>query len=147
MANASEASQQANRSGMDPLRLVVIFYLLSGLILAIFFTHVLTLVWGRFAWPNRILISGPDWDVPTVVSIALSFGLVVFCWVNQRIKGLCLESATELMKVTWPTWQETRSSTVAVLIASVVSALLLFFFDTLSYQVMVDWLPRLWGKL
>ena len=147
MANASEASQQANRSGMDPLRLVVIFYLLSGLVLALFLSHVFSVAWGHLGWTNRILISGPDWDIPTVLGIVIALGSVIFCWTNQKVRGLTLESATELMKVTWPTWAETRTSTVAVIIASVVSALILFAFDTLSYQIMVNWLPHLWGKL
>ena len=52
--------------------------------------------------------------------------------------------ATELMRVTWPSWEETRVSTFAVVIASVVAAVILFGIDTFSYKVMVDWLPALW---
>ncbi|MBX5480914.1 MAG: preprotein translocase subunit SecE [Myxococcaceae bacterium] len=147
MANTSEASQQANRSGMDPLRLVVIFYLISAIVLALFFSHVFTLLWARFALPNREILSGTNADVPTVLGIVLSLAFVVFCYANTRVRGKALESATELMKVTWPTWPETRLSTIAVIIASLVSALILFGIDTLAYQVMVNWIPALWGKL
>ena len=38
-------------------------------------------------------------------------------------------------------------STIAVVVASLVAAVLLFGMDTLSYKLMVDWLPALWGKL
>ena len=58
-----------------------------------------------------------------------------------------LEVAGELMKVTWPTWYETRVSTIAVVIASLVAAVLLFCIDSVAYKLMVDWLPHLWGKL
>ena len=60
---------------------------------------------------------------------------------------LSLEVANELMRVTWPSWEETRVSTFAVVVASVVAALVLFGIDTLSYKLMVDWLPTVWGKL
>jgi len=49
--------------------------------------------------------------------------------------------------VTWPSWAETRTSTAAVVVASLVSAFILFGIDTVAYKLMVDWLPTLWGKL
>lgn len=147
MSSASEASEQANRSGMDPLRLVVIFYLLSTLVLGMFFAHVFAVLWARFGWPNQILVSGPDWDVPSAVGIVLALGLGIFCYVNKKVRGRTLESASELMKVTWPSWHEVRTSTVAVVIASLVASVILFGIDRISYEIMVDWLPRLWGKL
>lgn len=38
-------------------------------------------------------------------------------------------------------------STIAVVVASLVAAVLLFGMDSLSLALMVDWLPLLWGKL
>jgi len=58
-----------------------------------------------------------------------------------------MEVASELMKVTWPSWAETRVSTVAVVIASLAAALILFAIDSLAYKIMVTWLPALWGRL
>jgi preprotein translocase subunit SecE len=147
MANASEATQQANRAGMDPLRLVLGFYLVATIILGMFFAHLLTVLWVRFGWPNREVLSGIDLDLPTLLGYVLALGLGVFSWVNPSVKGRALESASELMRVTWPSWTETRVSTVAVVIASLVAALLLFGIDTMAYQIMVDWLPSLWGRL
>ncbi len=66
---------------------------------------------------------------------------------NPKIRQLSLEIASELMKVTWPSWEETRVSTIAVVVASLVAAVILFGIDWLSYKVMVEWLPALWGKL
>jgi preprotein translocase subunit SecE len=46
------------------------------------------------------------------------------------------ESYNELInKVTWPTWAHLQSSTILVLIASVIFALLVFLMDTVSRQV------------
>lgn len=147
MATASEASQQANRSGIDPKRLVVIFYLVVGVILILFLDHVLSLVWARFGWRDPELIEGLQWKVTSLVAVALSVGTGAFCFVHPEIRRLSLEVASEMMRVTWPSWAETRVSTAAVVVTSLVAAVILFGIDTLAYKVMVDWLPGLWGRL
>jgi preprotein translocase subunit SecE len=147
MATASEASQQANRSGMDPTRLVVIFYLVTTLVVALFLDHLLGQVWARFGWPDPTLIEGSDWKATTVLGGALALGGAIGCYVHPRTKALSLEVAGELMKVTWPSLDETRIATLAVVVASLVAAFILFGIDTVSYKMMVDWIPVLWGKL
>ncbi|MFP2928254.1 preprotein translocase subunit SecE [Pyxidicoccus sp. 3LG] len=147
MATASEASQQANRSALDPKRLVVIFYLLAGIILALFLERVFGLLWARFGWSDPVLIDGLDWKVSTLVGYLLAVGLAVGAYFHPRTHSLSLEVASELMKVTWPTWQETRTSTMAVVVASLIAAVVLFCIDTIAYNLMVEWLPAVWGKL
>jgi preprotein translocase subunit SecE len=147
MAAASEASQQANRSGMDPKRLVVIFFLIAGIIFALFLEHVCGLIWARAGLSDPVIIDGVDWQVSTLVGFLLAAGLVVGAYAYPKTHALSLEVASELMKVTWPSWAETKASTVAVIIASVVAAVLLFCIDTLAYNLMVEWIPAIWGKL
>ncbi|WP_338866873.1 preprotein translocase subunit SecE [Myxococcus stipitatus] len=147
MATASEASQQANRSAMDPKRLVVIFYLLAAIVLALFLERVFGMLWASFGWPDGVLIEGSDWKVSTVVGYVTAVGLALLGYFHPKTHVLSLEVASELMKVSWPTWPETRTSTMAVVVASVVAAVLLFCIDSVAYKLMVDWLPALWGKL
>ncbi len=46
------------------------------------------------------------------------------------------ESYNELInKVTWPTWSNLQQSTILVLIASLIFAVLVFVMDTVSKQV------------
>jgi preprotein translocase subunit SecE len=147
MATASEASQQANRSAMDPKRLVVIFLLLAGIVTGLFFEHILGLIWARFGWGDPILVEGVDWQVSTLVGYLLALGLALLTWFHPKVHAVSLDIASELMKVTWPSWSETRASTVAVIVASVVAAVVLFFIDSIAYKLMVEWLPAVWGKL
>ncbi|QSQ16164.1 preprotein translocase subunit SecE [Myxococcus landrumensis] len=147
MATASEASQQANRSAMDPKRLVVIFYLLAAIVLALFLERVFGMLWASFGWPDGVLIEGSDWKVSTVVGYVSAVGLALLGYFHPKTHMLSLEVASELMKVSWPTWPETRTSTMAVVVASLVAAVLLFCIDSAAYKLMVDWLPALWGKL
>lgn len=147
MSTATEASEQANRSGLDPKRLVVIFYLVTGVILALFLGRILGLVWAQFGWRDPEVVEGMDWTVTGLIGIALALVAAVTAWTNARTRTLSMETASELMKVTWPTWAETRVATGAVVIASVVAAVILFGIDTIAYKVMVEWLPSVWGKL
>ncbi|HEY9124509.1 MAG TPA: preprotein translocase subunit SecE [Bacteroidales bacterium] len=48
----------------------------------------------------------------------------------KRIKNYISESYTELMhKVSWPTWNELQSSSIIVMIASVIFALIVLAMD------------------
>ena len=147
MATATEASQQANRSGMDPRRLAVIFYIVAGLVLGAFLAHLLGALWGRAGWGDPELVEGLGWSVSTLLGYGVAAALAIGSFVHPRTHALSLEVASELMRVTWPTWGETRVSTFAVVVASVIAAVILFFIDTIAYKLMVEWLPAVWGKL
>ncbi len=132
---------------MDPKRLVVISYLVFGFIVAMFLDQLVEMALAKLAISNAVLIEGPDWRISTLLAAIITIGGFAYAWVNPKSKNVSIEVATELMRVTWPSWEETRISTFAVVIASLVAAVLLFGIDTFSYKVMVDWLPALWGKL
>ncbi len=54
----------------------------------------------------------------------------------QRLILSIKESYNELVnKVTWPSWPNLQSSTILVLIASLIIALLVFIMDSVSKQV------------
>jgi preprotein translocase subunit SecE len=93
------------------------------------------------------VIEGLGWQTSTVIGVLLGIAAVVGSWMWPAARQLMSESAAELMKVTWPTGGETKSSTIAVVVASVITALFLFAVDTFSYHLMVEWLPVVWGKL
>src|SRR4051794_3950156 len=132
--SATDASQQANRAGMDPKRLVVVSYLVFGIIISLFLGHVFELLAARVGLSNGRPIEGLDWKYTDIVGVIATVGLGTWAWMNPKTKALSLDVASELMRVTWPSWYETRVSTVAVVIASLVAAFILFFIDTLSYQ-------------
>jgi len=145
--SVSESSEQANRAGMDPRRLVVIFYLVFGLVLALFLENMLSLVFARVSVSDVDVVEGLGWKVSTLLGVLASAASLVAAWMNPRGQQVSLEVAAELMKVTWPSWDETRVATFAVIVASAIAAVVLFGIDTVAAKLMVDWLPSLWGKL
>ncbi|HZX41684.1 MAG TPA: preprotein translocase subunit SecE [Myxococcaceae bacterium] len=145
---STDATTIANRSAMTPERLVVIFTLFLGIVLVLWLKHVIAPVWVAVGLPDRPLIEGAEeWTYSSLVAIALTVGLLGGAWASPRIRHLAFETASELMRVTWPGFAETRVSTVAVVVASLVAGVVLFAIDTLSYKLMVEWLPAMWGKL
>ena len=145
---SNDATTAANRSAMTPERLVVIFTLCLAIVLVLFLKHVLAPVWVAVGLPDRPLIEGAEeWTYSSLVAVALTAVLIGGAWFSPKIRHLAFETASELMRVTWPSWEETRVSTVAVIVASIVAGVLLFFIDSVSYKLMVEWIPAIWGKL
>jgi preprotein translocase subunit SecE len=55
----------------------------------------------------------------------------------DRLKLYVIESYNELVnKVTWPTWSNLQSSTVLVLVASIILALVIFLMDIISNGIL-----------
>ena len=131
---------------MDPRRLVVIAYLVFGLIIALFLGHMLELLFTQLSFANKKVIEGLDFSWAFVLGALIAVGSGIWAWVNPRVHTLSNDVASELMRVTWPSFEETRISTIAVIVASLVASVVLFGIDTLALKVMVDWLPQLWGK-
>lgn len=144
--SATEASQQANRAEMDPRRLVVVSYLVFGLILTLFFGRLIEMLLAQLSVGNAELLAGAGIKLADVLGFVLTAGLATYAWTNPKVKTLSLEVATELMRVTWPSWEDVRVSTIAVVVASLVASVLLFAMDTASYKLMVEWLPKLFGS-
>ena len=134
---------------MEPVRLVVVFYLVSAMVLGVFLAEVLADLAARFqlGGGNELLAGVSFSRPPQLIGFTIAFGAAIYAWVNPKVRTASTEVANELMRVTWPTLEETRLHTVAVVVASLVAAVVLFGIDRLAYQLMLYWLPDIWGKL
>ncbi len=115
-------------AGIDPKRMVIIFYVLAALAVGVFVEKVLELVFTYVRW-NDPTIFGEDWRLTTVLGFALAAVAAAVVWRTPKTQTVSLEIASELKKVTWPTLRETRAATVAVVIATFVAAVILGLFD------------------
>lgn len=80
----------------------------------------------------------------TVISLALAgiAAFVIHRILNRpRVADSLIETEEEMSKVTWPTWPETWSGTMAV----VGMVLVLFVFLTIIDVVLIQVLGKLWG--
>jgi preprotein translocase subunit SecE len=118
--------------------LVVVGYVILALATGLFVEHVLVLVFGSYS-PTQPLtrpLAG-DWTWATVIGLGLSAAAAIILWRTPKTHDTSLEIAAELRKVSWPGLAETRAATIAVIIASIVSACLLGLFDVL-WQFLTD---------
>lgn len=115
-------------TGIDPKRMVVIFFVLAALALGVFLEKILALVFTYARW-NDPAIFGEDWSLTTVLGFVIAAAAAVAAWRVSRTQTVSLEVASELKKVTWPTMRETRAATVAVVVATFMAAIILGLFD------------------
>jgi preprotein translocase subunit SecE len=121
---------ESRAPGIDPKRLVAIFYVFVALVLGIFLEKVLGVIVSYVRFNDRAVL----FDL--TVSDLIGYGCYVVAgaaalvtWRNARAHTVSLEVAGELKKVTWPSFRETRANTAAVVIASFVAAIILGFLD------------------
>jgi preprotein translocase subunit SecE len=115
-------------TGIDPKRLVGIFFVLATLAIAVFLEKVLALVFSYVRWSD-VAVFGEDWTLSTVLGFAIAVVAAVVAWRTPKVRTTSLDIASELKKVTWPTFRETRAATVAVVIATFIAAIILGVFD------------------
>ena len=115
-------------TGMDPKRMVVIFFVLAALALGVFVQKVLGLVFTYARW-NDPAVFGEDWTLTSILGFAIAAAIAIVLWRTPKTQTVSFEIAGELKKVTWPTMRETRAATVAVVIATFTAAVILGVFD------------------
>jgi preprotein translocase subunit SecE len=74
-----------------------------------------------------VLVEG--WTLSTLFGFVVAAVLAVVVWRIPKTQTVSLEIALELKRVTWPSLRETRASTVAVVVASFIAAIVLGIFD------------------
>ena len=123
---------------MTNTRLVAIGYVVLGLAAGLFLEHVLLAVFGSFG-PTQPLtrpLAG-EWTWCTVIGLGIAAAAAIVLWTQPKTHEVSLEIATELRKVSWPSFPETRAATIAVIVASLIAAVLLGLFDVL-WQFLTD---------
>jgi preprotein translocase subunit SecE len=124
---------------MNLQRFVNIAYVLVGLLVwvisARFLGWFFDLVWANF---DRPLI-GADFSRTDLMGLVVGGAAGVALKMNESVNTWALEVANELRKVTWPTWAETKLSTVVVIVTSIVVSAILGLFDAV-WGVVTTWL-------
>ena len=123
---------------MTNTRLVAIGLVVLGILTGLFVEHVLLA--GFSAWHVTQPLTRPlwgDWTWSSFIGLGGAAAAALYLWITPKTKEVSLEIVAELRKVSWPGWQETRAATVAVIVASLIAAVLLGLFDVL-WQFLTD---------
>jgi preprotein translocase subunit SecE len=100
--------------------------LLMWVVLSKFFGWAMGLV---SAAVNRPLI-GVNFRLADLLGLVVAIAVTLYLRRHERVSAFTMEVGNELSKVTWPTWQETRLSTIVVIVVTIVIAAILGLFDS-----------------
>jgi len=114
--------------GVEPKRIVAIFYFFAAVVVGIFLEKILGLAFSYARW-NDVAVLGDEWTLSTLLGYGIAAALAVLAWRSPRINAVSMQVAQELERVSWPNLRETRASTVAVVVFTFVAAFLLGIFD------------------
>ena len=92
------------------------------------------------AWTSVPLLG--DFGLASLIAVIIQvvIGIIIYRFINRpKIYTTLAETEDEMRKVTWPTWSETWSGTLAVMITVVVLLLFLFAADAVYVQLF-SWL-------
>ena len=115
---------------------LVVFAAAAGM----FLDNVIGAIFNALKWNNATLL-GESMTLSAVVGFVVAIAAAIYIWFSASLREGGLEIAAELKRVTWPSMAETRVSTIAVVIASLVAAIILFFFDFIASKAMTIWVP------
>jgi len=123
---------------MTNTRIIAIGYVVLAIAAGLFLEHVLLATFGNFS-PTQPLTRPlwSEWTWCSIIGLGLAGATALYLWVNPKTQEVSMEIAAELRKVSWPSFAETRAATIAVIVASMIAAVLLGLFDVL-WQFVTD---------
>jgi preprotein translocase SecE subunit len=114
---------------MNLQRFVNIGYAVVGLVTwvisARFFGAIMDLFSRDFDKP----LIGTEFTRSDLLGLICGLATGIALLLNRTVNTWALEVANELKKVTWPAWDETRLSTIVVIVTSIIVAIILYVFD------------------
>jgi len=113
---------------MNLQRFVNIGYAIIGLLAWVIGARLFGSLFDLFGDFNKPLI-GTEFARSDLVGLIIGVAAGVSLKMNRVVNTWALEVANELKRVTWPSWEETKLSTIVVIITSIVVALILGVLD------------------
>ncbi len=106
---------------------------------------VLILFGGGYAYYQLPDLVGQDVSIVIRILVLLAAIVIAAFVAAMSTQGASFiefskGSRTELRKMVWPTWPETRQTTLIVLVAVVIVALFLWMIDSIVFEVIYDFL-------
>lgn len=113
---------------MDVSRLVNLVYVGIALLTFVILDKSLEWLWTLDALP-RVAIIGNAVTLPTAIAAALTVGLIYYLYRRKDAYSYLSEVVIELKKVTWPSWNETKRSTLIVIVFTLLLSVFLWGSD------------------
>lgn len=116
---------------MEISRYVNLFYAACFIIAVVVFNKLVEQIWESFEQLPDVSIVGNTITLTTLLAFAGAVGLMVYLYKREDYQAYVAEVVIELKKVSWPSFEETKRSTLIVGAFTVVVSLYLFGMDTI----------------
>ena len=102
---------------------LMVFYVGVAMSLALFFSK------ASGAYGEKVLFAGSSITMGHLIGLVLGLVLTGFAATHAKAKAFVSESYDQLIKVAWPSRDETKSNTIVVVVFSFIAAGILGVFD------------------
>lgn len=109
-------------------RMVNLFFAGATLLAWMTFSKFYQSIFGVLKVRDTHLL-GKEFTLSTGIAAATALVLLVWVWKHPRLKPQLDEVGEELIKVTWPDWEETRNHSKITIIVTMIIAAILWIFD------------------
>lgn len=109
-------------------RMVNLFYAAATIITWVVLAKAFETAFAFFGARDAHLL-GKGFTTTTLLAALAALSLLFWAWRHARLRPMSYEVADELLKVTWPTWEETRGHSKVVVIVTIIISFILWIFD------------------
>jgi len=114
---------------MSVARYVNLSFVVIGITLYIILGEMVGALLGIFGSSSNVQVLGGNFRLSNLLAMILSIGVAIWLRRNEKVHTYAMEVGSELSKVTWPTWKDTKRATIVVIITTLVLAGLLGLLD------------------
>ena len=114
---------------MSIARYVNLSFVIVGIVLYIVLGQVFTVLLEMFGSATNAAVLGSNFRLAHLLAMVFGAGLTIFLRRSEPVHGFAMEVGSELSKVTWPTWKETKLATTVVIVTTLVASVILGLLD------------------
>lgn len=138
---SSITSRHLDRSSSLQARITRAFYFVATLLVAVLYSKIIAAGFSWFALKDPAVL-GRDFTMSTIYALVLT---IITLWSVLRspvYRSFVSEVSQELVKVSWPTFDESKLQTYITIVVTGIIAVILFGFDTF-FSGLTDFLLKL----
>ncbi|MFW5968698.1 MAG: preprotein translocase subunit SecE [Persicimonas sp.] len=114
---------------MDVSKLVNLVYVGIAILTFVIFDKALNWLWTGVDALRQVAFLGDYFTLSRSIAVVLTAGLVIYLYKRRDLYALLSEVVIELKKVTWPGWNDTKRSTIIVIVFTVLLSFFLWGSD------------------
>ncbi len=114
---------------MSVARYVNLSFVTIGIILYMVLGSFFSATIELFGSSANFAVLGSNFRLGHLLAMAGSITVTILLRRSEKVNDYAMEVATEISKVTWPTWKDTKRATLVVIVTTVVLSIVLGLLD------------------